>query len=189
MIKLDTDEKILLKVRKHWFILLSEAAFLIVILTTPFIAWWLLSIADFETSVNIGGDVALLSIFFISLWLLFVWMVFFTIWTDYYLDILIVTNKHVIDIEQKGLFRRELSQFRLDRVQDVTAEMDGIIQTVFNFGVIHIQTAGEGREFSMNGVPDPFEVRNFISDEHDKSVERLRTVNISPESLKQIRNS
>lgn len=189
MITLDKDEKILLKVRKHWIVLVGEATFLILPVIMPFLIVGLLEFLDVARVFTFTGDGTALVIFISSLWLLFVWVIFFMIWTDYYLDILIVTNKHVIDVEQRGLFTRELSTFRLDRIQDVTAEMDGIIQTVFNYGVIHIQTAGEGREFIMHGVPSPFQIKNFISEHHDVSIEKLRTVHLSQDSIDHIKEA
>jgi uncharacterized membrane protein YdbT with pleckstrin-like domain len=186
MINLEKGETILLKVRKHWIVLLTEAAFLIVVLTLPLIVYGVLQFANIQSSIDIGGSMNALFVFLASLWLLYVWVAFFIIWTDYYLDVLIVTDKHIIDIEQRGLFNRELSTFRLDRVQDVTVEMRGIIQTVFNYGTVHVQTAGENREFTMVGVPNPFDIKSFISKHHDTAIEKLRTVHLSDAALKRL---
>lgn len=189
MIKLEKDEKILLTIRKHWFILLTEAFFLIFLVLLPLLLYILFQFIGIKAFIHIGGNITALFIFISSIWLLFVWIAFFTIWTDYYLDILIITNKQIIDIEQKGLFSRELSTFRLDRIQDVTAEVDGIIQTFFDFGTIHVQTAGEDREFIVFGVPAPIKVKHFISKQHDRAIEKKKTVHISEESLRRLRNT
>ena len=188
MIILDSDERILLKVRKHWIILLSETAFLLFFLALPFLLYAVINFLNISQTLIITGNMLALAIFLLGAWLLLVWVSFFIIWTDYYLDMLIVTDKHIIDIEQKGPFSRELSTFRLDRVQDITSEMDGIIETFFNYGTIHIQTAGEDREFIMAGIPAPFEMKQFITKHHDTAIERLRTVNISDDSLHKISN-
>lgn len=188
MIQLDENERVLLVVRKHWFVLFAQAFFLVFMVLLPILIFVILSLFDVTAAFQINGNISALYFFFASLWLLFVWLSFFVIWTDFYLDMLIITSEQVIDIEQKGLFSRELSTFRLDRIQDVTSEANGLIQTFFNFGTVHIQTAGEDRNFIIHGVPKPFEVKHFITKEHDKAIERLRTVNISPESLAQLRD-
>ncbi len=104
MIKIGKNEKILLEVRRHWFILFSKTLFLVFLLVLPIgiiIAFNMLGISNL---VTIAGDGTFVSIILTSVWLLFIWITFFVIWTDYYLDILIITDKRVIDIEQQGLF-------------------------------------------------------------------------------------
>ena len=186
MIKLDSDEKILKVVRKHWFVLFTESFFLLFFVLIPIFIFIAVMVIDIPYSIEFGGSGIALAVALLSVWLLFVWVTFFIIWTDYYLDILITTNKQIIDVEQRGLFSRELSTFRLDRIQDITAESNGIIQTFFNFGTIHIQTAGEGREFMMKGVPKPFEIKNFVANRHDEAMEQLKTVKIAEESLERL---
>ena len=188
MIRLGKGEKIISITRKHWFILLKETFFLLFLLFLPLFIALAGKILSVEYAFEISGDVIILFVVASSIFLLFVWMMFFIIWTDYYLDILILTNKHIIDIEQKGLFSRELSAFRLDKIQDVTAETSGVIQTVLSFGTIHIQTAGEDQDFIVRGIPKPFETKHNISKQQDFIMDELRTVNLSPESLEKLRN-
>ena len=90
------------------------------------------------------------------------------VWTDYYLDVWMVTDKRVIDIEQKGFFHRQTSVFRIERIQDVTVETHGIVATLLNFGDIHVQTAGEGQEFIMRGIANPKYVRRVILRQQDR---------------------
>ena len=187
MIRLAKDEKIISTTRKHWFVLVRETLFLFFMLLLPFSIAMAGKILSIEYTFEITGNTITLFVIISSIFLLFVWMMFFVIWTDYYLDILILTNKHVIDVEQKGLFSRELSTFRLDKIQDVTAEANGMIQTFFSFGTIHIQTAGEDQDFVIRGIPKPFEVKHNISKQQDLLMDELRTVNISPESLAKLR--
>ena len=188
MIKLTKGEEVLLTIRKHWFILAGETIFLLFLLCLPFLTLLVFKFLDTDHIIKISGSMTALFIFASSVFLLFVWISFFIIWTDYYLDILIVTNKHIIDVEQKGLFSRELSTFRLDKIQDVTAETNGIIQTFLSFGTICIQTAGEDQDFVVYGMPKPFEIKHMISRQQNVVMEKLRTVNISPESLKQLQD-
>ncbi len=188
MIRLGKDEKIISRARKHWFILIKETIFLLFLLFLPGLIALAGKVLSVKYTFEISGDMVTLFVIASSIFLLFVWMMFFIIWTDYYLDILILTNKHIIDVEQKGLFSRELSAFRLDKIQDVTAEANGMIQTVLSFGTIHIQTAGEDQDFIVRGIPKPFETKHKISKQQDLLMDQLRTVNISPESLERLRN-
>lgn len=182
MIKIDKNEKMLLKVRKHWLVLLFNMTFLVGWIIVPLILLVLINFFPVLEIFQFDGNPIFLLGFLISSWLLIVWIVGFITWTDYYLDILIITNRRIFDIEQKGLFNRESSMFRMDRIQDVTVEVNGILATFLNFGDIHIQTAGEGREFIARFIPNPYEVKKIIGHQHDIAIDRLRTVRLAKDS-------
>lgn len=97
-----------------------------------------------------------------SIYLLSVWLFFYTSFIDYYLDIWLVTNDRIIDIRQEGLFGRTVAELDLYRVQDVTSECKGIFPTMFNFGNVYIQTAGEKQRFTFFNIPDPHHIREEI---------------------------
>lgn len=99
-----------------------------------------------------------------SLYYLSVWLFFFTVFVDYYLDVWLVTNDRVVNILQHGLFARTISELDLYKVQDVTSEVKGFFQTMFNFGDVYIQTAGSVGRFVFHNIPDPHAVRTRIVD-------------------------
>ncbi|MHA1748185.1 MAG: hypothetical protein ACTSYF_06020 [Promethearchaeota archaeon] len=82
-------------------------------------------------------------------------------WTVYYLNVLIITNKRIIDVEQHSLFRREVSEFMLVKVQDVTIEIPNFTASLFKFGNIIVQTAGE-KNFSSHHIPHIREAKRLI---------------------------
>ena len=81
---------------------------------------------------------------------------------DYYLDVWIVTTKRVLNIEQTGLFARVVSELRLYRVQDVTSTVKGVVETLFDFGDVEIQTAGEKTRFLFEEIPHPNRISKSI---------------------------
>lgn len=98
----------------------------------------------------------------ISAYYLSIWLLFFFAFVDYYLDTWIVTNMRIISIEQKGLFSRTISEQKIFRVQDVTSETKGILPTIFAYGDVYIQTAGEQERFHFEEVPNPDAIRDLI---------------------------
>ncbi|MEK7575709.1 MAG: PH domain-containing protein [Patescibacteria group bacterium] len=160
MIKLEEDEKIILEERKHWFILLAETFFLVLLAILPFALFvfhWS------KVPINLS-----LILILISIWLLFLWIAFFVIWTDYYLDVFILTNKRIVKTEQNGFFNREASTLSLDKIQDVTMDVRGIIMTFLNIGNISIQTASESPEFIIKGLGNPEKIKEMIMNEYGK---------------------
>lgn len=94
----------------------------------------------------------------------------FLIFMDWYLDVWILTNERIVDIEQKGLFNRHVSEFEFFRIQDVTVEAKGVFATLFNFGNIRIQTAGERVEFIFSQVSSPYSVKDRILKEAKEAI-------------------
>jgi uncharacterized membrane protein YdbT with pleckstrin-like domain len=97
-----------------------------------------------------------------SMFFLFGLLFLFQYFLDYWLDVFILTDKRILDIDQKGLFNRTVSELRLYRTQDVTTEVKGFIHTIFDYGDVFIQTAGEKQRFVFEDVPHPNQVAKLI---------------------------
>ena len=165
MIELHENERVVRAVRQHWLIFVLEVLFLAVLALLPLVEFVLPGIAErIGISLVLGSS----ALFLNATWLLFIWITFFVVWTNYYLDTWIVTDKRVIDIEQRGLFNRSVSECHLDRVQDVTTEVKGFLPTFLKYGDVIIQTAGEQGRFVMRNVPNPYEVKDAIVQAHGK---------------------
>lgn len=96
--------------------------------------------------------------------MLAIWIYGFLIWVDYYFDIWIITSERIINIEQKGMFTRKVSELRYNKIEDITTEVTGFIPTVINYGDVRIQTAAEEAEFCFRTVSDPYHIKNIIMD-------------------------
>jgi len=153
------NEEIIVMLRRHWLIFfvrfIPAVVFLVVIFAFQFGQSFLAEVLSRQI------DYDLLSLAGSFLWM-FWWLFVFITWIDYYFDVWIVTDQRVVNIEQKGLFRREISELEHDKIQDVTTEVHGLIPTLFKFGLVFIQTAGEKSRFLFKQVPDPMKVRSIL---------------------------
>lgn len=158
MLPLFENEKILIVVRKHWFVMARTAILFFVLLFVPIVGSLLF---PYVQSI-VGEDLLYAGVnFFVSLYFAALAAFLFFEWMDYYLDTWIITTRRIIDVEQQGLFSRHIAEIPLSRVQDITIEVNGIIETLLRFGTIRIQTAGE-RDFFINDVPRLQELKNAI---------------------------
>lgn len=165
MIDFREDEVALYEVRKHWFIIGTELFSLVLLGFLPLLIPQILDLLSVQLHLSIEGQTFWpIYIFFYSFWLLFLWILGFTFWTNYYLDVWIITNEKIIDVDQIGLFSREISILHLDKIQDVTTEVHGLIGTVLRFGDLHVQTAGQQREFVIKGISDPSEFSEKLNE-------------------------
>lgn len=90
---------------------------------------------------------------------------------DYYLDVYIVTNERIVDISQNGFFKRDIAELHLHQVQDVSAKEEGFFSTMFHYGDVTIQTAGERENFVFRSVPHPYIISKKIVDLHEAQLE------------------
>ncbi len=68
---------------------------------------------------------------------------------------LIVTDRNITQILQYGLFNRKVSQLNMVNVEDVTSAQKGLFSTIFGFGELIIETAGEQSNFHFTYCPRP----------------------------------
>jgi hypothetical protein len=181
MLNLDQGETIILEVRKHWIVLVSQAIASIFMVIVPPVGFAVLRSVFPEAIRFLEHPTATFS-FFYFVWLMVVWIVLFIQWTNYYLDVWYVTEKRIIDVEQKRAFHREVSSIRFDKIQDITVEVKGVIATFFNYGDVRVQTASEdSRDFSMTVAANPERIRKIIFSQHNRESERTQKVSIVDE--------
>jgi len=164
-------EKIFLLVRRHWIIFFF-IAFFIVVLIIPVIVllfYWLFSPEIFS------GPLGNYTIVITGIYTLIVLGLSLYGFVNYYLDVYIVTNERLVDIKQNGFFRREIAELHLRQVQDVEARVEGFLNTLFHFGSVYIQTAGERENFVFEDVPHPYTLAKKIINLHKAQIDFDRT--------------
>jgi uncharacterized membrane protein YdbT with pleckstrin-like domain len=173
-IQLETDEVVLIQVRKHWFVLFVQVCGIAFGALCPLLLYAVFTSISLPEMVNVTIDTPSL-IGTYALWLLLMWMAAFNIWTNYYLDVWTITSRRIIAVDQRGLFRRSIASFRLDRLQDINVEINGLIATFLNYGKLRAQTAsGSDDEFLATGLPDPRELKSIILKATDELMRRYR---------------
>jgi hypothetical protein len=169
-------ERVVAIVRHHWWVLLSQVGMLAIFFLLPFFLIPLVyAVAAQGGAPALSGGAVL---FFSSAWTLIIWHLMFARWTDYYYDVWIITNWRVIDIDQRGFFRRNVATLlTLDHIEDIETSVDGVIGSLLNFGHVQVQTAGAEREFNIDDVPNPPGVENLIREAQE---EKLRVFGAHP---------
>lgn len=145
-------------------------------------------------SVGSGGILILLDFFFIAWWfrhqqwgalgfvlLLVIGLMMIVrglyLWSH---NVLAVTNKRVIDIDQRGLFERNVAETSFDKIQDVRYTIRGFWPTIFRFGTLVVQTAGSTTNLELDAVQHPVELQRLITDlQHQAQSDRGRDVSAS----------
>jgi ABC-type multidrug transport system fused ATPase/permease subunit len=172
-IELEKDEAIITIVRRHWFYVFKQCFFIIVLMILPLLGLVLASAFSDRLIIDLLQNFLPHGIFLYAFWLLIQWMLLASVWTDHYLDVWTLTNRRIIKVDQVGLFRRQIGSFRLERLQDLNVEINGIIATLLDFGTIHAETAsGSDEEFKAIYLPKPQEIKALILKAADAQMQR-----------------
>jgi hypothetical protein len=152
-------ETIIKVLHRHWFDIASHlfmAAFFAILLAFGFFLLPALFPAAFT------GENGLIALLIENTFLLLLFIFVFLVWIDVWFDVWIITNERIINIEQKGLFVRHISEVSFSKVQDVTSETNGLIQSVLDFGEVYVQSASEIPRFLFRSIPDPVAVKDLV---------------------------
>lgn len=168
-IRLLPEEKIVLKLRKHWVILARDTIGTILLAFFPLIVLAIVQVAAPQFS-SFDGYLPFMS-FASILWLLLIFLALAVIWTDYYLDLWIVTDKRIISVDQISLFNRKVTTLSHERIQEIIVKEENIIQAFFKYGTLDIETASPtDGDATMEGIPHPENVRKIILEQGAKQV-------------------
>lgn len=83
---------------------------------------------------------------------------------SWYYQVFIITNDRVIDINFYNLIYKEVSEARIEDIEDVTYSQGGVLRAMFNYGDVVMQTAGEKREFAIESAAEPNKVVKVVNE-------------------------
>ncbi|HUD03725.1 MAG TPA: PH domain-containing protein [Patescibacteria group bacterium] len=142
------DEEMLLLFRKHPIVMRREiviASVLLLLGTVP--ALIKPTYAYFFGGLAIGFILATLVMFYA--------------WIGWYFSVFIVTDQRLLQMSQRGLFKRSVVDIGLDKIQTISYEVSGLQETLLGFGTIVIQTyVGE---LVIHDVHHPKNIQNRMS--------------------------
>lgn len=143
-------EKVVMMYHKHWFSFIKPVVI--------FLPIFLVSVAILYYQHLFGSGFLILG-FVLFLLSVFYLLYNFLIWWK---DVYILTNIRVIDCNQKTLFHKVVSEADLGNIQDTTYEIEGLWQTVLNYGQVKILTASAGQSICFQDVPNPEEIQQTV---------------------------
>lgn len=152
------NEEILIIARRHWIVYVPSLVVGFLILVSGLILLANLSRVEVLDNYVLQAVATVI----LSLACLFSLLFVYISWLVNYLNFQIVTNEHIVDINQQALFHRKISELCLDEIQDVSASQKGILQSLLTYGDVKIQTAGELPNFLFEKVNNPYQISKKI---------------------------
>lgn len=177
-LNLHPGEEIKFIVRHHWAGFLGT---IMIVLGMGIVPVLLFIVATTLLNTDLGNLMPIITLF-ISGFFLFLLTFLFGSWINYYYDIVFITNKRILNVDQRGLLARGTSELGLKQVQNVSAEVQGFLQTTLDYGTLVIETAGAGTSdnpnqpglqgyFTIHDLPDPNRLARVIIEYHHAVME------------------
>lgn len=163
--ELGPDEYVVAIFRKHPFYIWITIAKYILIAVLPALAGTFLG--------NMLGNLGDYTLIIYLIFLIILWISFFIEYTDFMLDTWVLTSDRLVDVDQLGLFSRRISTLSLDRIQDITIQQLGFLDSMLGIGTVFIQTAGAEEEFKILGMRNPSHVKDIIMQTYQGSKDRV----------------
>jgi uncharacterized membrane protein YdbT with pleckstrin-like domain len=85
----------------------------------------------------------------------------------------VLTTDSLTEMTQTGLFHKTISQLDIGSLEDVTADKNGILPHLFNYGKLRVETAGHLTNFIFFFTPNPDHYAQVILE----ACEQVRTQN------------
>lgn len=161
-------DKIVIATRRH---LASTFAIMFIVFLMLILPMALLIALKITNPGVISGFFINFLVVFGSIYYLVIVTFAFVSWINYYYDIFVVTQNEIIDIDQNGLFDRHITEISLLRVQDVAAQIKGFFPTIFNYGNVIAESAGENtKTYIIDNIPNPLDIANKIMELHNEHI-------------------
>ncbi|WP_322795616.1 hypothetical protein [Tepidiforma sp.] len=148
---LQPDEAVLAHVRRHWLYFSLRMAGIVAagVGGTALLAWLSWGLLDLE------GTASRVAMVVVAGWAT-AWAVrgYFT-WYRYQNDTWTVTNQRLVDSLKRHWFHHQMASADLVDVEDLRIVRSGVLSTLFDFGAVQCQTAGNVPNFVLAGVPKP----------------------------------
>lgn len=172
-LSLGANEHIVKVFHKHWFIFLINVAITALLIYAPkALSYVPKEFTDWASSFKPFLDAIY------SAWVAFLSISLLVIATNYFLDIWILTNKRLVDVEQKSLFRRSIVEMRLEHIEDIHVKISGVIGTLLGIGTLEVDSGGPVKEFSLINIASPAQSRDLISSQASKKLDEVKKVEV-----------
>lgn len=155
-------ETIILFLRSHFITNISWIIFTVILVVLPLIITLFLPLfkIDFFSSPTV--------IRFTTVYVLFYYLLIFSYvfisFLHWFYNVFIISSARVVDIDYSDIVVHNIAITNLSHIEDVNYTQSGFIPTLFNYGNVFVQTAGNERNFEALSVPKPREATHIIGD-------------------------
>lgn len=151
----EEEEKVVLFLRQHFIVNIPWIFISIIMIIAPTFILMTSILDQFPQNFKFV---------FILIWYLITFAYVLQNFLNWFFNVYIITDERIVDVDFYNLIYKEVHDAHIDRIQDVTYNMGGVIRTIFNYGDVLIQTASEVPNFDFLAVPQPDKVAKVLQE-------------------------
>ncbi|MCI0479617.1 PH domain-containing protein [Candidatus Uhrbacteria bacterium] len=164
VLQVKDTEDVKLVVRKHPVAIVPGLAVALLLIVIPFFflfplfSWGVPGVSTFALSIFGGVVVAVRTI---------------VLWNA---DVLILTTLRVVQVDQRGMFSRFVTEIPLPTIQDVSWRSEGVVDTVMKAGTLSVRSMGTSPDVEMRRVGHPERIHELLNDLRNRTAPRRTDV-------------
>ncbi len=151
----DKDEETILFLRRHIITNVGWMLLILGLILVPPLAFSFFSFSVVPLNFRIMGVIG---------WYLLTFAFAFERFLTWFFNIYIVTDERIIDINFVNILLKDVSEMKIDRIQDISSKTEGFVRSFFRYGDVFIQTAAHVPEVCFEAVPYPSSVTTVLND-------------------------
>ena len=151
----EKDEKIVLFLRRHFFTNVGWIVATFCLALVPIFAFSFFSFDFIPLSYRFLGVLG---------WYMVVFAYAFERFLSWFFNVNIVTDQRIIDVNFPSILYKDISECKIDNIEDISSKTGGFIRSFLNYGDVLIQTAGTLPELTFEAIPFPDKAAEIISD-------------------------
>lgn len=159
----------LLHTRRHPIYVITRLIAYVIAVLVPVVALLLVASA----TSGLGSTFGKIAMIVAVAWLAMIGIRAYFTWFRWVNDLWVVTNQRIVDSTKKNWFDHRMASADLVDVEDIAVHRLGLLPTMFKFGDVRCQTAGEQPNFVMAGIPNPGDVLAIVDSARDASRREL----------------
>lgn len=153
----DSDETVLLFLRRHIITNVPWIFITIILLLLPF----LFIVFPIVDTSSLPQSLILI---ILLLYYLLVGVYAFVNFLSWFFNITLVSQRRIFDLDFSSLVYHDVTETKLNLVEDVRYTQSGFIRSFFNFGDLFVQTAAEKENIEGLAVPNPGRAVRIVGD-------------------------
>lgn len=158
---LQPGEQIILVARRHWMAFVPRFVGYVLAALVPVVV----AVVLLKAAGKLHGTALDIVLIVAVLWLLYWLFRIAVLQYRYSYDLWVVSDRRIIDLYRSSPFNFRMSTADLVEVEDISTSINGVFASLFDFGDIECQTAGEVRHFTFAEVSHPRQIAALIQEE------------------------
>lgn len=147
-------EEIILLLRRHMVTNISWILLSVFMLFVPILLRWI-PLIDFLPSR--------FQFVTILLWYLMILAYVLEKFLSWYFNVYLFTDERLVDVDFYSLIYKRITEAKIDRIEDISYSQGGLLQSLFDYGTVRVQTASEVPELEFELIPHPGFVTKILN--------------------------